>query len=174
MTELELEQAARRLEHRTLDRVFYQRARALADIEAGVAPHSIEHRVVLDVAGTRVAIDYSNELATRHGFGIVLRDVKVIDPAYGPIEDVSGTPRWAPLIGHEIASVRIVWDDIRDRIGTGFGILLAIHADHLTRQDFPSALELGIAGTRVLVAAARRTADGAIVPYANELLVSFE
>lgn len=172
--ELELEQRAIRLEGETLVRVCYQRPRLLDGIRAGAALHPIEHRLVFDFAsGTKVAIDYSNELSTRHGFGVSLRELRVVDPAYGPIEDVGDTPRWAPLVGRAIARARIVWDDVRDRLRGTFAIGVAIHSDYLTRRDFPSALELAIGDTRVLIAAARLAADGTIVPYANELLVSF-
>ncbi len=173
MTELELERDARRLERRTLTRVLYQRARAIDAIRAGAAEHAIEHRVVLEFGDSRIAIDYDGALATRHGFGIALRQINVVDPAYGAIEDVSATPRWRGMIDHEVATSRIVWDDVRARLRGTFAISVAIHADYLTRRDFPSALELEVGGTQVLIAAARRAPDGELVGYVNELLVSF-
>jgi len=172
--ELDLEREALRLEGDAIERVRYQRGRALDEVRAGAELHEVEHRVVLDLrSGRRVAIGYGNELATRHGYGVTLAELRVVDPAYGAVDDVGATPRWASVLARPIDSARIVWDDVRERLRSGLAIGVAIHADYLTRQDFPSALELGFGSTRVLVAAARLAADRTLVGYANALVVRF-
>ena len=56
---------------------------------------------------------------------------------------------------------------------SNFHVGLYIHADWLSRFDYPSALELVIGGSKVLIAAARIMANGQIQPYVSELLVCF-
>ena len=168
-TERELEERARRLEREVLTAVRYQRG---LQIDENV--HSVEHAVFMDFAsGVRVAIGTGDELGLRHGFGVTVHERRVLDEAHGPIEDVSAAPRWSALLGRKITCGRIHWDDIYERLRPSLGIGVAIHADHLSRRDFPSTLEILFGDDSVLFSAAKRTADGNITPFVGELLVTF-
>ncbi len=165
--ELELEQRAHRLRGEVLRAVWYQRGQELGDVD------SVGHLVFLDFeSGVRVAIGCSDELRYKHGFGISVRPQRVIDTAFGPAVEMSGAPRWKPRIGRRITSGRIHWDDIKERLRPTLAIGVAIHADHLSRYDYPQTLEVDFDGQPVFFAAARPSKKGA-VPFVNELLVFF-
>lgn len=165
--ELELEQRAHRLRGEVLRAVHYQRGEELEDVD------SVGHLVFLDFeSGARVAIGCSDELRYKHGFGITVRPQRVIDTAFGPAVDMSDTTRWKSRIGRSVTSARIHWDDIKERLRPTLAIGVAIHADHLSRLDYPQTLELDFDGQSVFFAAARPSKGGA-VPFVNELLVFF-
>ena len=165
--ELELERRAHELRGQTLRKVWYQHGKESGEVD------SVGHLAFLDFeSGTRVAIGCSNELRYRHGWGITVRPQKVIDTGYGAPVDVSGS-RWASRIGKTIAHARIHWDGIKDRLRSSLAIGIAIHADHLSRHDYPQTLELDFSGgDSVFFAAARQSREGTVA-FVNELLVFF-
>ena len=166
--ELALEQRAHRLRGERLRAVFYQRGR---ELEGGM--DSVGHLVFLDFeSGTRVAIGCTDELRYKHGFGISVRPQRVIDTAFGEAVDMGDRPRWKALFGRSVTSTSIHWDGIKERLRPTLAIGVAIHADHLSRLDYPQTLELDLEGQSVFFAAARPSGKGA-VPFVNELLVFF-
>jgi hypothetical protein len=165
--ELELERRAHELRGQTLRAVWYQHGKESGEVD------SIQHLAFLDFeSGGRVAIGCSDELRYRHGWGITVRSQNVIDTAYGTPVDMSKS-RWAPRMGKTIAHARIHWDGIRDRLRSSLAVGVAIHADHLSRHDYPQTLELDFGGgDSVFFAAARRSREGTVA-FVNELLVFF-
>lgn len=170
--ELELEKRAHELRGEKLKAVHYQRGIESDDFD------SVGHLVFLDFkSGRRVAIGCSDELRYRHGWGISVKPQRVIDTAYGKPKDVSKSPRWSSRIGRTITQAGIHWDDIKEALRPTLAIGVAIHADHLSRLDYPQTLELDFGDdnegeNKVLIAAARRSGTGAI-PFVNQLLVFF-
>jgi len=165
--EAELELRARGLEGATIERVLYQRAERVDDRE-----HAVLHGVFLELGDRRVEIGTDDAFGAHHGFGVSLREKKLIDRAFGEIADVTDAPAWKAHAGKSITRARIAWGDVRASLRQSFAIGVAIHSDWLRRPDYPAALELDTAGGRVTFAAARRGEDG-IVPFVNALLVSF-
>src|SRR5262245_50952843 len=105
MTELELEQRARKLAGERLARVLYQRpARSDADDAwRGPAPHSVGLAVYLECKSKRrVRVGWGDDFGLRHGQGVTLSEVKTIDRDAGEVEDVSDSEAWRDLIGTEI------------------------------------------------------------------------
>ena len=159
--ELALERRAQRLAGRRIARVWYHDARAL-----GPAVHEVAVAVHLELDdGRRVRIGTSRELATRHGFGVCLGDQQTLDPA---AREVTGTPPWE---AGAVAAARIHWRAIEDALRSSLRTGLAIGIDHLTRHDFPQALELAWAGSVLFVAAARLTSPTRAEGFAGSLLV---
>lgn len=166
--ELELEKRANKLRGETLKAVHYQRGTESDDFD------SVDHLVFLDFkSGTRVAIGCTDELRYKHGWGISVKPQRVIDTAYGPVKNVTKSPRWASRVGRTIAHARIHWDDIKESLRSSLAMGVAIHADHLSRRDYPQTLELDFGdGNAVFFAAARRSAKGA-TPFVNQIVIFF-
>jgi hypothetical protein len=159
--ELALERAAQRLVGRTLRRVWYVGAGTLAQ-----AVHEVAFAVHLELDdGRRVRIATSRELATRHGHGIALTEQRTLA---GDAREVTALPPWhtAP-----ITCARVHWRLIEDALRGSLRTGLAIGIDHLTRCDFPQALELAFAGGSVFVAAARLATPTTAEGMASSLLV---
>ena len=168
--ELELEKRAHKLRGETLRAVHYQRGTESDDFD------SVEHLVFLDFkSGNRVAIGCTDELRYKHGWGISVKPQRVIDTAYGLPKDVTKSPRWSSRVGRTIAHARIHWDDIKERLRSSLAIGVAIHADHLSRLDYPQTLELDFGeDNSILIAAARRSGSGSgATPFVNQLVVFF-
>ena len=165
--EAELDVLARGLEGRTIERVLYQRSERLDATE-----HAVLHCVFLELGGRRIEIGTDDAFGAHHGFGVSLRERKVIDRAFGEIVDVTDAPAWAPHARQAITRGRIAWGDVRSSLRQSFAIGVAIHSDWLRRPDYPAALEIDTVAGRVTLAAARRGQDG-IVPFVNALLVTF-
>jgi hypothetical protein len=166
--ERELEQRARSLEGEVLSRVQYQRAERTVGAE-----HAVLHLVFLDFeSGRRVAVGCGDAFGAHHGFGVTMREQRVIDHAFGEVV-VAPSPQWRPLLGQTITAGRIRWGDVRQDLRSSFAIGVAIHSDHLRRRDYPGALELEVGPARVSFMAARRDRQGALVPFVNALLVTF-
>jgi hypothetical protein len=165
--EAELELRARGLEGQAIDRVLYQHAERLDERE-----HAVVHCVYLELGARRVEIGTDDAFGSHHGFGVSLRDKRVIDRAFGEIVDVTDAPAWRSHAKMTITRARIAWGDVRSSLRQSFAIGVAIHSDWLRRPDYPAALEIDTAGGRVTFAAARRGEDG-IIPFVNALLVCF-
>jgi hypothetical protein len=164
--EAELELRARSLEGETIERVVYQRAERLDEKE-----HAVLHCVFLELASkVRIAIGTDDAFGSHHGFGISLREKRVIDRAFGEIVDVTDSPLWRAHASQTITRARIAWGDVRASLRQSFAIGVAIHSDWLRRPDYPAALELDTSAGRVTIAAARRGDEG-IVPFVNALLI---
>ena len=165
--ESDLELRARALEGATIERVVYQRAERLDERE-----HAVVHAAFLELGAIRVEIGTDDAFGSHHGFGVSLREKRVIDRAFGEIVDVTDTPAWAPHRGKPITRSRVAWGDVRSSLRTSLAIGVGIHADWLRRADYPAAIEIDTDAGRVTFAAARR-AEGGIVPFVNALLVTF-
>ena len=165
--ESELELRARSLEGATIGRVVYQRAERVDDRE-----HAVLHAVFLELGPRRVEIGTDDAFGSHHGFGVALRDKRVVDRAFGDVLDVTETPAWKPHVGQTITGARVAWGDVRSSLRGTLAIGVAIHADWLRRPDYPAAIEIVTPGGRVTFAAARR-GEGGIIPFVNALLVSF-
>jgi len=164
--EAELELRARSIEGETIERVIYQHAERLDEKE-----HAVLHCVFLELAsGVRIAIGTDDAFGSHHGYGISVREKRVIDRAFGEIVDVTDSPMWKAHARQTISRARIAWGDVRSSLRQSFAIGVAIHSDWLRRPDYPAALELGTPKGRVTIAAARRGEDG-IIPFVNALLV---
>ena len=165
--EAELELRARGLEGAMIERVLYQRSERIDERE-----HAVLHAVFLELDGRRMEIGTDDAFGAHHGFGVSLREKRVIDRAFGEIVDVTDTPAWAPHARKAITRARIAWGDVRSCLRQSFAIGVAIHSDWLRRPDYPAALEIDTPAGRVTFAAARR-GEGGIVPFVNALLVTF-
>lgn len=165
--EAELDVRARGLEGAIIERVLYQRSERLDATE-----HAVLHCVFLELGERRIEIGTDDAFGSHHGFGVSLRERRVIDRAFGEIVDVTGTSAWKPHAGKAITRARIAWGDVRSSLRQSFAIGVAIHSDWLRRPDYPAALEIDTAAGRVTFAAARR-GEGGIVPFVNALLVTF-
>jgi len=162
--ETELELAARRLEGARLRRVVYLDPFDSSDRAMRVHPggERVGLAIFLALAGGRIVeVRWSDDLGLRHGFGVALRDVILIDGDRGRLDDV--TPSWADSIGVPIARAAIRWRPIEDDLRSTFKIGVAIHADHLSRSDYPAALELDIGDRRISIE----------TEFANHLIVRF-
>ncbi len=168
ISEVELEERARRLEGKTLRAVKYQGAWTRNE-----SVHSVTHAVHLELDNGRIEVTSADELGIVHGLGISIRDRKVLDPAYGPIASVGSEPGWKPHVGSSIARAVVHWDDIFDRLRGSLSIGISIHADYLRRRDFPMTLELAYPSGSVFVSAAQLTGDRVARPLAPELTVFF-
>jgi len=159
--ELALERRVQRLAGRRIARVWYHDARAL-----GPTVHEVAVAVHLELDdGRRVRIGTSRELATRHGFGVCLGARHTLPPG---VREVTGTPPWQ---ASAVAAARIHWRAIEDALRSSLRTGLAIGIDHLTRYDFPQALELAWPGTALYIAAARLTSPTTAEGLASSLLV---
>ena len=168
ISEVELEERARRLEGKTLRAAAYQGGwRRLGDA------HSVTHAVYLELDGTRIEMAPKDELGIVHGFGISIRERKVLDPAFGAITEVSHELEWKRLIGGEITRAMVHWEDVFERLRGSLSVGIAIHADYLRRRDFPVTIEMVFAAGSVFVSAARLAQDGVAHPLAPELVVFF-
>lgn len=166
--EAELELRTRGLEGAEIERVLYQRAERIDEKE-----HAVLHCVFLELAGDRrVEIGTDDAFGSHHGFGVSLRERRVIDRAFGEIVDVTNSPAWAPHARKAITRSRVAWGDVRSSLRQSFAIGVAIHSDWLRRPDYPAAIEIDTVAGRVIFAAARRGEDG-VVPFVNALLVTF-
>jgi hypothetical protein len=170
--EAELELRARCLEGATIERVLYQRSERLDEKE-----HAVLHAVFLELRERRIEIGTDDAFGAHHGFGISLRERRVVDRAFGEIVDVTDTPAWTPHARQAITRSRVVWGDVRSSLRQSFAIGVAIHSDWLRRPDYPAAIEIDTAAGRVTFAAARRgvtdKGEAGIVPFVNALLVTF-
>lgn len=165
--EAELDVRARGLEGAVIERVLYQRSERLDATE-----HAVLHCVFLELGERRIEIGTDDAFGSHHGFGVSLRNRRVIDRAFGEIVDVTDAPAWKPHARKAITRSRIAWGDVRSSLRQSFAIGVAIHSDWLRRPDYPAALEIDTTAGRVTFAAARRGEDG-IVPFVNALLVTF-
>jgi hypothetical protein len=185
ISEVELEERARRLEGKTLRAVKYQGA--WTSLEDPPQVHSITHAVHLELDGgarienrgakrsdstVMIEITAADELGIVHGVGISIRERKVLDPAYGAIASAGGEPGWKQHVGSSIVRAMVHWDDIFERLRGSLSIGISIHADYLRRRDFPMTLELSFPSASVFVSAAQ-LAKGVALPLAPELVVFF-
>ncbi len=166
--EAELELRARGLEGATIERVLYQRAERVDEKE-----HAVLHCAFLELEnGRRIEIGTDDAFGSHHGFGVSLRERRVIDRAFGEIVDVTDAPAWTPHVRKAISRSRVAWGDVRSSLRGTLSIGVSIHADWLRRADYPAAIEIDTTAGRVTFMAARRGEDG-IVPFVNALLVTF-
>ena len=164
LSELELEERARRLEGHVLRSVTYQGAASfVGDV------HTTTHAVLLELDHARIEVTSADELGIVHGSGISLRERKVVDPAYGPLHAAP----WNALVGTEIKRAIVHWDDIFDSLRSSLSIGVSIHADYLRRRDFPITLELDFDHGVAFVSAARLGRDGRAKPLESELVIYF-
>jgi len=167
ISEVELEERARRLEGKTLRAVKYQGTCSMGEV------HSITHAVHLELDDLRMEITSADELGIVHGLGISIRERKVLDPAYGAIVDVGDDPGWKRHVGSSIVRAVVHWDDIFERLRGSLSIGISIHADYLRRRDFPMTLELSCPSGSVFVSAAQLAPGGVARALAPELVVFF-
>jgi hypothetical protein len=165
--EAELELRVRGVEGASITRVLYQRAERIEDKE-----HAVLHAVFLELGDRRMEIGTDDAFGAHHGFGVSLRERRVIDRAFGEVVDVTDAPAWMPHARKAITRARVVWGDVRSSLRQSFAIGVAIHSDWLRRPDYPAAIEIDTEAGRVTFAAARR-GEGGIVPFVNALLVTF-
>jgi len=159
--ELALERAAQRLVGRALRRVWYVGAGTLAQ-----AVHEVAVAVHLELDdGRRPRIATSRELATRHGHGIALAERRTLDRHAREVTTL------APWQTAPITCARVHWRPIEDVLRGSLRTGLAIGIDHLTRCDFPQALELAFTAGSVFVAAARLATPTSAEGMASSLLV---
>ncbi len=175
--ELKLERRAARLQGEVLERVLYQQLSWSAEAGAswsGSGPHPVERAVYLQSrSGRRFRVSWADELGLRHGFGVAIDELRSVDADLGPLHEGGGP--WAALLGRRVVSSRVHWREIEKALRPGFGIMVAIHADHLSRRDYPATLELGLdGGASVFIAAARLLEDGSAIGFCNHLLVLFD
>ncbi len=169
--ETELELAARRLEGARLRRVVYldpfdgggfasghpavgssAEAKSGTKVDRGSHPDGdrVGLAMFLELATDRiVCVRWSDDFGLRHGFGVTLSDVALIDGDQGRLDDV--TPRWIGAIGRPITRASIRWRSIEEDLRGTFKIGIAIHADHLSRRDYPAALELDVGDRRISI-----------------------
>ena len=170
--EADLELRARSLEGAKIERILYQRSERLDEKE-----HAVLHAVFLELGQRRIEIGTDDAFGAHHGFGVSLRDKRVVDRAFGETVDVTDTPAWTPHAGQTITRARVAWGDVRSSLRQSFAIGVAIHSDWLRRPDYPAAIEIDTAAGRVTFAAARRgvtdTGDPGIIPFVGALLVTF-
>jgi hypothetical protein len=167
VSELELEERARRLEGQVLRGVTYQGTTSLAG-----EVHTATHAVHLEL-DHRIEITATDVVGIVHGSGISLRPRKVLDPAYGSVVDASATPGWQALVGTAVRRAIVHWDDLFDTLRGSLSISIAIHADHLRRRDYPATLELGFAHGTAFVSAARLDPRGKAQRLEPELVIFF-
>lgn len=150
--ETALELLARRLEGESLSRVVYLDPWPGIDRADPSDVDTVGLAVFLEISSGRILeVRWADELGLRHGFGVALREVALIDGDRGRLDDA--TDRWTALLGERITTATVRWGFIHDDLRQTFRIGLAICADHLTRADYPSALELVFAdGSRVVIA----------------------
>jgi hypothetical protein len=165
--EAELDVRARGLEGSVIERVLYQRSERLDATE-----HAVLHCVFLELGDRRMEIGTDDAFGSHHGFGISLRERRVIDRAFGEIVDVTDTPAWRPHAHKAITRARVTWGDVHSSLRTSLAIGVGIHADWLRRADYPASIEIDTVVGCVTFSAARRGEDG-IVPFVNALLVTF-
>lgn len=176
--ELALERRAARLEGEVLSRVVYQQLRWSSPSPAWATgnAHPVEVAVILETAaGVRFRVRWADELELRHGYGVAVDPIRVLDPAAGTLHEASGLPAWAGLIGRRVAHARVHWREIEQALRGSVRTSLAIGLDHLARVDFPQTLELELEGGSAVFLAAARLDEGGrrAVGFTNHLLVLF-
>jgi len=173
--ELALERRAARLEGEVLAAVLYQQLRWSGPAEwAGEGPHSVELAVHLQMAsGRRFSITWADELELRHGFGVAVDEVRVLDPDRGPLHDLSHASPWAGLLGRRVQRGRVHWRPVERALRSSLRAMVAVHADHLSRLDFPQTLELELEEAGSVYLAAARLHEGGALGFTNHLLVLF-
>jgi hypothetical protein len=163
----------RRIARTTLTAVFYQRAPHAARPPAWSThdPHPVE-AIYLQTAKRLFKVYWADEFHLRHGFGVAIAEPRVIDRDAGPVDDVSGEVGWRDVIGSPIATSSLHWHSISDALRSTFRIMVAIHADHLSRSDYPAMIELGFeTGAKRYLSAAVVRGDE-VVRFSNHMLVT--
>jgi hypothetical protein len=136
--------------------------------------HPVAGAVQLYTSGGGFAVAAADELGLKHGFGVAVRPQQALDPDLGAVEEAGRRPAWRALVGRRIAETRLHWEGIFERLRPSLSIGVCIHADHLSRTDYPQTLELGLeGGARVYLSAAALKGDGTAVGFVNHLLVVF-
>jgi hypothetical protein len=176
--ELALERRAQRLEGEVLSRVVYQQLRwsAASPAWAAAGPHPVEVAVFLETAaGARLRVRWADELGLRHGYGVAIDPVRVLDPAAGTLHEASELAAWTERIGRRVLRARVHWQEIERALRGSVRTSLAIGLDHLSRVDFPQTLELELEGGAAvfLVAARLDESTRRAVGFTNHLLVIF-
>jgi hypothetical protein len=136
--------------------------------------HPVAGAVQLFTSAGGFTVAAADELGLRHGYGVAVRPQRALDPDLGAVEEAGRRPAWRALVGRRIAESRLHWQGIFERLRLSLSIGVCIHADHLSRSDYPQTLELGLdGGARVYLSAAALQADGTAVGFVNHLLVVF-
>jgi hypothetical protein len=173
--EIELEKRVRRVEGGVLEKVIYQRnpfSEAVPAAWSTREPHPVEGAYVQTDAGRIFRIFWADEFHLRHGFGVSLVETRVIDRDLGPLEDVSANVGWRELVGQRMSASRVHWKTIEGALRSTFRIMVAIHADHLSRWDYPETIELEFAGGQRRYFSAAALAQGDLVRFTNHLLIT--
>jgi hypothetical protein len=176
MSEIALERRVRRVEGCVLAKILYQRAPfcEVAPLAWSTRePHPVEAAYVETDTGRIFRIFWADEFHLRHGFGVSLKETRVIDRDLGPLEDLSTSAGWRELVGQRMTASLVHWQTIEKALRSSFRIMVAIHADHVSRWDYPETIELGFEGgqKRYFSAAALRP-PSTIVRFTNHLLIS--
>ncbi len=176
--ELALERRAQRLEGEVLSRVVYQQLRWSPASAAwpSTRVHPVELAVYLETAtGARFRVRWADELGLRHGYGVAVEPVRVLDPAAGTLHEASELAAWEGRIGRRVVRARVHWQEIERALRGSVRTSIAIGIDHLARADFPQTLELELEGGAAVFVAAARLDESArrAVGFTNHLLVLF-
>lgn len=169
--EVDLERRARGLEGQTLARVWYHQSSDHA--YAGDGWHSVDTAVLLETeSGQRFAIAWADEFGLHHGFGISIKPTPSLKRDDGFLQDVTADPAWRPFIGCPLGASRIIWCNVIENMRAALVPFCGI--GHITRIDYPQALEITCGPAQLVFSATKMREDGTAIPFTNHLTVFFD
>jgi len=173
VTEIDLEKRARSIENTIIVKVWYQQLEDGVKSYSNNGFHSIDTAVYLKTENNRTfKIFWADEFGLHHGFGISIREIRVMDKEEGVFVEVTHDKDWQGVIGKKITSAQVHWQDVienmRDRLVPMLGM------GYITRNDYPQTIELKFdTGEQVFVSAIKITGENKCIPFTNHVTTFF-
>jgi hypothetical protein len=174
VTEIELEKRARSIENTTILKIWYQQMEDGTQSHNCVDYHSVETAIYLQAENKKIfRISWADEFGLHHGFGISIREIRMIDKSEGLFTEVTNDKDWKGMVGIKIESVQIHWQNVIENMRSGLVPMLGM--GFITRRDYPQTIEINFeTGQQVFVSAMKITEDSKCVPFTNHVTVFFE
>jgi hypothetical protein len=172
ISELDLEKRVRSIENDTITDIWYQQMDEEAD-GYDKEFHSIDTAVYMKTGKNKIfKMSWADEFGLYHGFGISLKEIKIIDKDTGFFTEMTQDKNYQTIIGKKIASARVHWQDVIDNMrGDRIPIL---GMGYIRRRDYPQTVEINFEdGLQMFGSAMKIQDDGKCIPFTNHLTIFF-
>lgn len=173
ISEFQYEQDIRQLESTSITNVWYETddEQLVADIDQNNW-HSIARAAYLQTIDNRYfRIYWGDELNIYHGFGVMVKQVKLFPDRNNDLISFSHHPAWQPVLHLPVVSVSVHWQRILEHMRSR--LIPFCGMGHLRRTDFPQSLEINFGNGQSIWFSALAIRDNENIPMANHLTLFF-
>ena len=140
ISELDLEKRIRSIENDAITDIWYQKMKEETDI-CNKEFHSIDAAVYIKTGKNKIfKMSWADEFGLYHGFGISLKEIKVIDKDMGFFTEMTQDNSYQAIIGNKIISAKLHWQNVIDNMRSNRIPILGM--GYIRRRDYPQTIEL--------------------------------